>query len=241
MNESLVAALPIILIMFFASFTQSVAGFGVTLVAMPVLADVIGVRVAAPFLALIAVVIQLPMLIRYRKSMDMQAVSRLIIPVVIGIPIGIFGLKRLDADFVITILGVVVISYALYALLAPTLPEMKRPVWAYPIGLIAGLLAGAYSAAGPPLIIYGDSNRWKPAEFKSNLQGLFMVISAVQISTHALAGNLTTDVWKNVLIGLPSVLLGIVVGLSLDKYINPDLFRKIVLVLLVVLGFRLVF
>jgi uncharacterized membrane protein YfcA len=39
---------------------------------------------------------------------------------------------------------------------------------------------------------------------------------------------------------LPFTLAGIAAGLSLDRWLNPETFRRVVLVLLVVMGVRLI-
>lgn len=229
------------LILFFASFTHSVAGFGFAMVSMPPLVGLVGVRVATPMTALLSILIQVPILLRYRKSFRWPNIVQLAITVTLGVPIGVLALKRVNPDIITTLLGVIVAGYALYSFFAPRLPELKSPLWAYPFGLLSGILSGAYSTGGPPLIIYADFKQWEPAEFKVNLQGIFMFTSAAQMISHLAAHNLTVTVWKDVLFALPGVIVGAVIGLSLDKVINLVLFRKIVLFLLVLLGLRLIF
>lgn len=51
---------------------------------------------------------------------------------------------------------------------------------------------------------------------------------------------ITASVWSNYLFALPAIVLGIFVGLKIDRRINPIVFRKIVLVLLIVMGLRLI-
>ena len=46
-------------------------------------------------------------------------------------------------------------------------------------------------------------------------------------------------VWRTYLLVLPALALGILVGTALDRYINPGIFRKMVLILLVVMGVRM--
>jgi hypothetical protein len=43
------------------------------------------------------------------------------------------------------------------------------------------------------------------------------------------------------ILSLPAIGLGLLAGLSLDKYINPVVFRKIMLVGLIFAGTRLIF
>jgi len=120
------------------------------------------------------------------------------------------------------------------------LPELKQPAWAFGFGFVGGLLSGAYNVAGPAAVIYGNCRGWQPAEFKSNLQAFFLINDLTVVAGHALAGNLTPIVWSNYLVALPAIVLGIFVGLKIDRRMNPSVFRKIVLVLLIVMGLRLI-
>lgn len=231
----------IALIMFFAIFTQTVAGFGTALIAMPLLISSLGVSVAAPLVAIIAIAAEVILLIRYRHAINLRTVGSLSAASLVGIPIGVFVLQRADERFVLTLLGAIISGYALYALLNLRLPEIKHRNWAYGFGFVGGVLSGAYNTGGPPVVIYGSCRRWSPQEFRSNLQGYFLLNSVTTIISHTLAQHYTPFVWQTFLFAFPGALLGLAIGISLDKYINPVLFRKIVMALLFVLGLNLIF
>src|SRR5512136_2462230 len=227
-------------IVFLAVLTQTVTGFGLALVSMALLSQWLGIQVAAPLVAMVAAVLEITLLIRHRDALNWRAVWRLSLASVVGIPLGILAVKIVNEQVVLTILGVVIAAYAVYALISPRLPSLAWPGWAYGAGFIAGLLSGAYNTGGPPVVMYGDSQRWSPAEFKTNLQGFFLLNDALVIGGHALSGHLTPAVWGHWVSALPSVALGLLVGLSVERYINPLVFRKIVLLLLIVVGIRLI-
>ncbi|GIK66734.1 MAG: hypothetical protein BroJett018_45280 [Chloroflexota bacterium] len=135
----------------------------------------------------------------------------------------------------------VVIGYSIYGLSNFHLPEIEHPRWGYGFGFLSVLLSGVYNLAGPPVVIYGNCRRWEPREFKSNLQGFFMLNSLTVIATHALSDNYTRTVFNHYLLAVPAILMGIVVGIALAKHINPNTFRKIILVLLIIVGLTLMF
>lgn len=225
---------------FLAVFTQSVSGFGVALVAMSILPGILGIRIATPLVALIAIVLEIFLFLRYRSAFKLQAIWRIILASVAGIPIGLYALKQVDPEIIVKFLGLILIAYAVYGLFQLKLPELKHPLWAFLVGLISGIFGGAYNTIGPPVIIYGNCQKWLPKTFKSNLQGYFMVTSSVIVLGHSISGNMTVDVWKYFLQSVPAIILGVIAGVSLDNVINPDLFRKIVLGLLLVMGLSLV-
>lgn len=229
------------LAVFLAVFTQSLSGFGVALVAMALLPSLIGIHVATPLVAVVALVLEVVLVMHYRQSLQVRAVWKIALAAVIGTPLGVLFLARVDESFALAVLGVVIAGYALYALLGLKMPRLENSLWAYLAGLFGGMLGGAYNTSGPPVIVYADCRRWPSDVFKGNLQGYFIVVSLAVVTSHALNGNLSSQVWHMFLWTLPFMVIGIVTGLSLDRWLNPVLFRRVVLALLVVMGIRLMF
>ncbi len=227
-------------IVFLGIFTHSFTGFGLALVMMPLLSGVVGLRVAAPLVALIGLVTELIVLARYRHALNVQAVRWLALASLAGVPPGVAALSHVDEGIILPILGLVVAAYALYALLDLRLPEARHPGWAWGLGFLAGLLGGAYNVSGPPVLIYATCRRWEPAEFKGNLQGFFLLNSLVVILAHALSRNYSAPVWDGFLVALPAIGLGALAGFSLDGRVSPARFRRVTLGLLVVLGLSLI-
>jgi uncharacterized membrane protein YfcA len=105
---------------------------------------------------------------------------------------------------------------------------------------LAGILGGAYNTSGPPVIIYGDSQRWPPAEFTANLQGFFLISSIAAVLSHAIASNITPAVLRTYVSVIPAILLGFWAGVSLAKALSPGRFRNLVFIFLIVIGLNLV-
>jgi len=210
------------LVILLAVFTHSLSGFGIALVAMALLPNLVGIQIATPMVALVAITIEIFLLIRYREALNLKAVRPLALSSILGVPIGVWALSGLDERVALVSLGVVISGYAIYALLRLRLPTLHNPLWAWGAGLMAGILGGAYNTTGPPVILYGNCKDWPPAEFKSNLQGFFLVSSLFITISHALAGNFTPTVWRYYLWTLPAIAVGILAGISLDRYLDPE-------------------
>jgi uncharacterized membrane protein YfcA len=226
-------------VVFLGCFTQSLTGFGVALVAMSVLPSLVGLNVATPLVALVGIVLEVLMLVRYHASIKFKSILGLIVSSVIVIPVGVIYLRRLDESLSLFMLGLIITAYAIYALIGFRLPALHHPAWAWIFGSVGGLLSGAYNTSGPPVVVYGNCRKWSPEEFKSNLSGYFMVNSLMTVSTHWVSGNFTSAVWLNFWVTLPALFLGFFLGQSMDKWLNPEIFRRIVLIMLVILGIRL--
>ncbi len=225
----------------FSIFVSTTVGFGLGLIAMPLLLTVIPLETARPLMVLIGMTAQVFTVWRYRKGLRIGSLSLLAVAGVVGIPLGVYLLPLIPEDIALAALGVLIISYALYALIGPTLPQLRWPGWAVVAGFTSGVISGAYNAGGPPVVIYGDARRWTPVEFKSNLQSFFFFKAIVLFVSHVTAGNFTRTVFVDYLVVLPGIGLGLLLGFSLDNRIDAQLFRRLALFLLLITGTNLIF
>ncbi|MCS7071537.1 MAG: sulfite exporter TauE/SafE family protein [Anaerolinea sp.] len=226
-------------VIFAAALVQAISGSGIALVAMPLLIGMMPPVEAGTLVSLMAITVQVIMLTRYFRALTLRGLWRLIVGALIGIPIGIYALSRLDEQIILTALGILLVVYSLYSLVAPQIPAIRGQGWGFIFGLISGLLHGAYNTGGPPYVIYGVGQRWPLAQFKSNLQALLMVNSSSVVIAHLLAGHITASVLNNYAIAVPVIIMGALTGFFLDRYINEELFRRIVLIVLLLIGINM--
>jgi len=207
---------------------------------MPLLIALIGLETATPAFAMLAQTGGLLLMLRYREELNFSTVWRLLLMSFIGVPLGVWLSGVVAEDFAKFVLGCVTIGYALYTLFGLSVPRLSQR-WAFGFGFGSGLLGGGYNMGGPPLVIFGTSQRWKPGEFRSNISSVFFPTGFITIMTHFTMGNITTEVLQYYLLLLPFLLLAMFAGFYLDRFIQPEAFRRGVLVLLVVLGMSLIF
>lgn len=220
-------------------FTQAATGFGLGLVAMPLLASLTGLEMARPLVALVGLVTAVSILIHYRTALRPRAVWRLMLGSVCGIPLGFLFLNQVDRHLVEMGLGLVVIIYAAYTLVGPGLPDFERHRWALGFGFVGGILSGAYNAGGPPAVIYANGRRWLPGEFKGNLQTYALMNLTFVAAGHLAGGSYTPDVLATFLFVLPAVVAGLLLGFASDHVLNARRFRHAVLLVLMLVGISL--
>jgi uncharacterized protein len=184
-------------------------------------------------------VLEIMLTLRYRQSLRVDAIWRVLVASLIAIPFGVMLLRYIDEQAALFVLGLLLVAYSIYALIGFRLPNLQHPIWAWITGLASGLLGGAYNIAGPPIVVYGNCRGWDAAQFKSNLSSFFVFNSLFVTFSHFAGGNFTPDVTRTILLCLPATVLGFILGQSMDRWLDPERFHKIVLVLLVVLGGRL--
>lgn len=230
----------IVPILFISFLVFGLTGFGSALIAMPLLIPLLGVNAATALVAVVSLVAQILMLVRYRDSLEVGTVWRLVLASLVAIPIGLAVVHYLDGRVVLLLLGCLIVAYGMYGLLRPRLPEIKNPRWAFAFGFAGGFLSGAYNTGGPPVVIYANLARWSPSEFKSNLGGAFLLNSVVVVMAHVASGHFTSTVMSDSVLALPATMIGVFAGWWLERFINPYTFSKLILILLIIIGLRLI-
>jgi hypothetical protein len=228
---------PLVLgVVFLSSFIRSALGFGDALIAMPLLALIVGMRTATPLVALVASTIAFTILLRAWRQVDVGAAWRLVVSTIVGIPIGIFFLTAAPDGVVNAVLGIVLIGFGLYNLVGPRLPTLESERLSYAFGLVAGILGGAYNTNGPPVVIYGVLRDWDPERFRATLQGYFLPTGAIILASHGLAGWWTREVMWLYLYCLPVIVGAVLLGGWVNQRVAGERFNQVIYVLLVVVG-----
>jgi uncharacterized membrane protein YfcA len=228
------------LVVFIAALIQGVMGFGGALIAMPLLVGLLGIQIATPAFAVVGLAATLLNAIHWREHVTPRDLVSLVLPAIIGIPLGVWLLSRIDDTVITRVLGVLLIFYGTYSLLGAKIRQLGIG-WAYVAGFASGLLTGAYNTGGPPVILYASARQWEPERFRGNLQTFFLLSSAIAVISHGFAGHYSTEVLHTVLLAIPTLLIGQFAGVRLCRYIKAETFRKLVLVFLMILGARLLF
>ncbi len=219
-------------VLFLATVIRSAFGFGEALIAVPLLALVLPVEVAAPVAVLVSVTVAALVLAQDWREVHMASCGWLVFSTLFGIPVGLLILMTVPESVLKAILAVIIVAFSGYTLLSRRQYHLKNDRLAWIFGFGAGVLGGAYGMNGPPLVVYGALRGWSPANFRATLQGYFLPASLLGMGGYWLAGLWTADVSRFYLLSLPAALLAIYLGRQINRRLNASRF-----VLYVHLGF----
>jgi uncharacterized membrane protein YfcA len=220
-----------------AGLLQGLTGFGAALVAVPLLSLFLDMKLVVPLCTLHGVTITLYLSWQLRRSLSLKKIGPLLLGCVPGVVFGVTLLKYADPVAMKLMLGVMVTAFAVYALLSRQLVERNlRPFWAYVAGFATGAITSAFSAGGPPTIIYTTLAGWSKDTIKATLSGFFLCAGLLASGSHLLAGLTTSTVARYYAITLPFVLLGVWIGSRYYQRINHKLYLKIVFCCLAIMG-----
>jgi uncharacterized membrane protein YfcA len=169
--------LHIVVVVFVATLIRSALGFGEALVAVPLLALRIPVQVAAPLAVLVSITVAAIVIVQDWRDVQVRSASWLVLATLVGIPLGLLLLTRVDSRIVKAVLALVILAFALYSLARrpPLHLQEDRLPWLLGCGLVAGVLGGAYGMNGPSLVVYGSLRRWSAEHFRATLQAYFLL------------------------------------------------------------------
>jgi uncharacterized protein len=224
-----------------SAFVRSALGFGDAVLAMPLLAVFLDLRTATPLVAFIGPTISILILARDWRKSDFKTSLRLVVASLVGIPAGIVLLTRLPEGPLRIVLGLFILLYGIYGLWRPGLRIRKEPrgfVWG--VGLLAGMLGGAFNTNGPPVVVYGLARGWTPATFRATLQGYFLPTGLFILAAHGVAGLWTAEVVRLYLLSVPGLLLGVYLGGRVNRILPAERFNRVVFVALAAMGALLI-
>src|SRR5262245_20042083 len=230
------AVLPMVGIIFLATLVRSAFGFGEALVAVPLLAFVMPVRVAVPLATLHSITVAGLILAQDWRKVHIRSAWWLILPTLIGIPIGLFVLKAVSPAVVKVAMAVVIIAFSGYCLFGTQKPSLPDDRLAWVFGLGAGVLGGAYGMNGPPLVVYGTLRGWTPEHFRATLQGYFLPASAAGMFGFWASGLWVPDVSRYFLLSLAPSVVAIVIGRAVNRRMHVETFVRYVHVGLICIG-----
>lgn len=227
-------------VMFLYTFVGICAGFGGGLTSMPLITMVLPLKMAAPMSVIVGTGTALYATWLSRKETDWKSAAVLIIFSLLGIPVGLYALSYLPDHIMKIGLGGFIILYSFYSLFIPRLPVYDKRWIAAPMGAVAGALGAAFSTNGPPVVMYGMLRNLGPAAFRGTLNAFFTANNIAIIGGLTTSGILTISTVKLVVLCIPTMILGSIVGQYVHKRISVKVFRIMVFLLLIASGAMLI-
>ena len=229
----------IAVILFTATLIRSTFGFGEALVAVPLLALLLPVKVAAPVAVLVSITVALIVVVQDRRHIHWRSAGGLVLATLPGIPLGLLLLKDVAEPLIKSVLAILIVAFSARALAGRKERELNNDRLAWLFGFVAGVLGGAYGMNGPPLVIYGSLRRWSPQHFRATLQAYFLPASLLGFAGYGFTGLWTAGVTRLYLVALPFVLLATLLGRAINRRFNGRCFLMYVHAALIVIGFVL--
>ncbi len=229
-------ALAIAIAAFVAGLIRGYSGFGAALAMVPVLAAVVGPVLAVPAVVVVNFFTGVQLIPGAFRDADWERVWPLSIGGMIGVPLGAWLLVSLDPELLRRGISVLIIIFGLLMLRGWRYTgSLNLPLTAG-VGGLGGVISGASTIGGPPVVMFLLAGPHRAAQNRAAIIFYFQISQIVALVSYWIGGLLVwTILWLCVLIA-PSMMAGMWLGERLFRRTSEELFRRVALIFLIVIG-----
>ena len=231
----------VLIVAFFASALSAIAGFGGALILIPMVSFFIDFKLAVGVLTFYFLANKIFQIYFYRRSIDWKTAGWVWLGAVPAVIVGALFLVSLPTELLKRLLGILILFYilnAVYKLINDFKPgKVSTPV----IGAIYGFFSGVVGVGDPikaALLLQLGLVKERFVATMAIIAILLNLIKAIVYSSFALVS--ADDVQLIIFLIIVS-LLGTYLGKQFLNRLKPEVFKKIVLGLLLVVGLQLIF
>lgn len=227
-------------IVFAAFIVRGMSGFGAGIIAIPVLVFVMPIHTAVPMMGLLAFILFIFLTVRDRRDVIWGELKLLIPPTILGVIAGALLFKNLDNVLLLRLLGVLIISFAIYVLVVQHvgLPRIRcSGRWALPLGFVGAAIDTMFGGGGGTLVvIYMHMRGIGKTQFRATVATLWFFEMIARLAGYTLSGFYTLSTLLLAALLLPVVWAGTAVGEHISNRISQDTFSKVLAVMLLMSG-----
>ena len=198
------------------TFVQGLTGFGLALVSVPLLSLLLDVKQAVPVAGLFGWLITFPLVYKMRHHVQWRTCLIMVAGSLPGSWLGANLLKLMPAKWILVAMGVVLIASSIHALRKKKVVAGGEPsrLLSALAGFFSGTLGASVGEPGPPVIAYSSMQPWTADQVKASLLFFFMLQMVGAIIGFWNKDLLTAEVFSLFAWGVPSFLVGLLVGMK---------------------------
>ena len=224
------------IIILVASMVQGATSFGFSLLALPLLSLLYDLKIVVPTLVFLSLFLNITIFFKLKIKPNFKEITLLGIFAIIFIPVGVQMLVFVEERTLKLLVSVLLIMISIIMLSGVQL-KIKNKSLSYIItGILSGILNGAVSLSGPPIVVLLANDNKNKNEFRSTLTFLFIILNIVTIALYFVRDIFNQPEFTKLFFLLPIMIIGSYLGIYLGNKIDENKFKKIVLVLLLGMG-----
>jgi uncharacterized membrane protein YfcA len=228
-------------------FVNGLTGFGTSLTALPFWLYALAPPAAAQLAAAAAVVGHVQTLPRIWTSIVWRRSALVILTGLAGVPAGTWLLPHVSARAFKLVVGWILVGYcgvlltrALREQQASAADTLGSRLAAAAVGFGGGVLGGLAGLSGVLPILWSARKPWPKDEKRALIQTFNLTILVAMLLSSWIAGLVTADFWRSLVLALPGTVAGAQLGAAAYHRLEDRHFERLVLVLLLASGASLV-
>jgi len=224
------------IIIFIASVVRGFTGFGLALVAVPLLQFIMPVTDTAVFIAIINLTFSLLYYRRSRTVIKGQPLGRMALWTGIGVASGTVVLKFVNPAYIQLVWGLLII-FIVIALAGGVSFSIRSDASAMTMsGLFGGLLAGATGITGPPVAVILSARKTPKEKFNAIISVFILFAVSYALVFYLISGLIAWETALLALCSVPALLAGLRTGDVLVARISQKTFTSVVYIVLLIMG-----
>ena len=223
-------------VVFCAAVVRGYTGFGFSMVAVTGLSLLQTPAEVVPMVLTLEIAASAHLLPAVWSDVEWRSLRWLLAGMLVSTPLGVWVLASAPATATRMLVSVLVLIASLALWQGFTLRRVPGPAATFATGAVSGLLNGTAAIAGPPAILFYFSSPAAAAVSRASLITYFLGTDVVAASVSAAYGLLTPAALLRALVLLIPLGCGITIGNRRFIRSDPGVFRRVVLVLLMLLA-----
>ena len=223
-------------------FVNGLTGFGTAMTALPIWAHALLPTLASPLAVACSVAGQLQTLPAIWHAIDFRRLLSFVAGGVLGVPLGVMLLPRIEVALFKATIGALLVASCAFLLLYRRRGGWNgggRPADAA-VGFAGGILGGLAGLSGMLPTLWAELRGWEKDARRAVFQGFNLSILAFALASHGVAGFLSAELGRVLLMALPATIAGAWMGRRLYGRLDTAAFGRVVLVLLLAGGVVLI-
>lgn len=220
------------LIVFAAGLVRGFSGFGFSLLAVTALSLILPPSQTVPTLLMLELAASIHLLPMIWREVDWRSIFWLVLGAIPGTPFGSYALAQVPVKPLQIALALAVAVSALFLLKGFRMTKYPSRTGILATGFLSGALNGAFGIAGPPVILFFFSGPAGATVARASLIAYFVGADFVSLASAGANGLITRQGLIQFLIWLPTMMIAVWLGARAFKGVDPAVFRRWVLFLL---------
>jgi uncharacterized membrane protein YfcA len=221
-------------IAFAGALIFGITGFGSALITIPLATHFVPLPMALALFAMVDMACSFSVGLENPKNAVRSEWHRLVPMILVGTVLGVTLLVNLPRRAGLALLGVFVLSYALYSLTRRVSTKTLRPGWGWVAGLVGGITSTVFGAGGPAYAIYLSHRGLTKEQFRATMGFATMTSIGLRVAAFLITGLLLDlRVWTALAFVIPAVLAGLYIASKVFRNLPRELLMRAVALLLI--------
>lgn len=219
-----------------AGFVRGLTGFGLGMVAVPLLSIIFSPKIVVPAVIIQTILTNVPLVWTVRHDLRPMHMWPLITSAVVGLPAGILLLRWLDPDPLRLFIGATVTVTAVLMLAGFHANIRRERVAFVPVGLASGVLNGTSALSGPPVVLFFANQEMPPKVFRANILFFFFASNTIAVPIFLASGLVNADVLVMTFALFPALAIGTWLGARFAGRVQATVFKRLTLGVVLLAG-----